>query len=73
MEDLYNYMIWGDYNKRIEELANLALPEKWSFGSNNDYAILKNYMKYTFFRLQHESKIIEIADYCLFNTGLFTP
>lgn len=28
MEDLYNYMIWGDYNKRIEELANLALPEK---------------------------------------------
>lgn len=73
MEDLYNYMIWGDYNKRIEELANLALPEKWSFGSNNDYAILKNYMKYTFFRLQHESKIIETADYCIFNTGLFTP
>ena len=21
MEDLYNYMIWGNYNKRIEELA----------------------------------------------------
>lgn len=27
MEDLYNYMIWGDYNKRMEELANLAIRE----------------------------------------------
>ena len=46
MEDLYNYMIWGDYNKRMEELANLAIPEKWSFGECNDYSILKNYLKY---------------------------
>ena len=50
MEDLYNYMIWGDYNKRMEELANLAIPEKWSFGECNDYSILKNYLKYTFLK-----------------------
>ena len=72
MEDLYNYMIWGDYNQRIQELANLALPEKWSFGDNTDNSILKNYMKYTFFRLQNEEKVMETDRYCLFNTGLFT-
>ena len=31
MEELYNFMAWGDYNKRMEELAELALPEQWSF------------------------------------------
>lgn len=72
MEDLYNYMIWGDYNKRMDELANLAIPEKWSFGKSNDYSILKNYLKYTFLKLRRENKIVETENYCLFNTGLFT-
>lgn len=72
MEDLYNYMIWGDYNKRMDELANLAIPEKWSFGDSNDYSILKNYLKYTFLKLRRENKIVETENYCLFNTGLFT-
>lgn len=72
MEDLYNYMLWGDYNKRIEELAGLAMPEKWSFREATDNAILKNYLKYTFKRLRQQSKIVETDEYCLLNTGLFT-
>ena len=72
MEELYNYMIWGDYNKRMDELASLALDEPWSFGDQNDLGILKNYMKHTFFRLLLEKKVIETEEYCVFNTGLFT-
>lgn len=72
MEELYNFMIWGDYNKRMEELSTMALPEQWSFTGKNDYGILKNYLKYTYWKLRKESKVIENDEYCLFNTGLFT-
>ena len=48
--DVYDYMFWGDYNKRINELASLTLPESWSFANKSDNSILKNYLKYTFFK-----------------------
>lgn len=72
--DIYAYMYWGDYNKRISELADLAQDEPWSFTKSDKESnvILKNYLKYTFFKLQEENKVIETVDYCLFNTGLFT-
>lgn len=72
MEDIYNYMYWGDYNLRMKELSEMALDEPWSFTTNDDYAILKNYLKYTFWKLRKEGKVIENENYCLFNTGLFT-
>lgn len=72
MEELYNYMYWGDYNKRMEELAVLT-KEKWSFDERNDNSILKNYMKYTYWKLESENKVIRTKYYTLFNTGLFTP
>ncbi len=70
--DIYDYMYWGDYNARIKELAEKALPEKWSFEDKNDYSILKNYLKYTFNKLQDEKKVIETDTYCTFDTGLFS-
>ena len=70
--DIYDYMYWGDYNARIQELADKALPEQWSFADKEDYCILKNYLKYTFNKLQDENKIIETDSYCVFNTGLFS-
>ena len=42
--DIYDYMYWGDYNARIKELAEKAIPEKWSFSDKEDYIILKNYL-----------------------------
>lgn len=72
MEELYNFMLWGDYNKRMEELAALVLSENWNFTDKTDYPILKSYLKYTFWKLKREGKIIENEKYCLFNTGLFT-
>lgn len=69
--NVYEYMYWGNYNERIQELANKALPEKWSFDDKKDYSILKNYLTYTFNKLQEENKVLETDSYCVFNTGLF--
>lgn len=70
--DLYDYMYWGNFNEQIQNLAQKALPEKWSFNNRNDNYILKNYLKYTFNKLQSENKVIETDSYCVFNTGLFS-
>lgn len=70
--DIYDYMYWGDYNARINELADKALPEKWSFEGEDDNSILKNYLKYTFNKLQEDGKVIETDTYCVFDTGLFS-
>lgn len=62
--------------QRYEELAGMALPEKWYFGSQptpgRQYELLENYLNYTFIRLLHEGKILESASGMLaaFNTGL---
>lgn len=72
MEDLYTFMKWGDYNKVIESLAALALPENWSFNNDGSNSILKNYLSRTFEKLQEENKVIETDEYCVFNTGLYT-
>lgn len=70
--DIYDYMYWGDYNLQIQKLADKAIAEKWSFENKNDNYILKNYLKYTFNKLQEENKIIETDTYCVFDTGLFS-
>ena len=70
--DIYDYMYWGNYNAQIQALADKALPEKWSFEGKNDNSILKNYLKYTFNKLQDENKVVETDTYCVFNTGLFS-
>ena len=70
--DIYDYMYWGDYNLQIQKLADKALTEKWSFEDKDDNYILKNYLKYTFNKLQEEGKVIETDTYCVFDTGLFS-
>ena len=71
--NVYDYMYWRDYNEQIQQLADKALPEKWSSDSDDqsENNILKNYLRYTFNKLQDENKIVETDTYCLFNTGLF--
>ena len=55
---LFEYAYCGNYNASVNSLAMLA-PEKWSFGSNNDNSILKNYIEHTFCRLLEENKVME--------------
>lgn len=63
---------------RLKDLADAALPERWSFDPERPYAILENYLRYTFKRLVQQAKVTEGIDstgnpVVAFNTGLFTP
>lgn len=71
MGDLYNDIYFGDINQRYEELADIS-KEEWSMPGKNDKSILKNYLKYTYKKLEEESKVINTDSYGIFNTGLFT-
>lgn len=68
---LFQFAFCYDYDKKINVLSGLC-PEKWSFGSNSDNIILKNYIDHTLEKIYEENKIIEKAEYSLFNTGLYT-
>ena len=63
----------GDWNKMLASLAEMALPEQWSFDYEEDaYPILGSYLTYTFYRLDYEGKVLENAEkgIAAFNTGL---
>ena len=63
-------------NQKVSELAAIALPERWYFGTQPPedfaYPILKSYLRYTFIRLQHERKVASSPNgkFKAFNTGL---
>ncbi|MBK6781772.1 MAG: DUF3825 domain-containing protein [Gemmatimonadetes bacterium] len=66
------------YESRLKELADRAQSEAWSFEPAQPFAVLSNYLKYTFKRVSHEGKVQEARDaagvrIAVFNTGLFTP
>lgn len=65
------------YNRKLEILAEMAQPEKWTYKKvqeNDPFRILRNYIQFTYNRLSEESKIIPSTDgkYCCMNTGLLT-
>lgn len=68
---LFDFAYCADYEKKISVLSNIC-PEKWSFGGNSDNKILKNYIEYTFSKVEEENKLLQADKYCLFNTGLYT-
>lgn len=68
---LFDFAYCHDYEKKIQALTSIC-PEKWSFGSQSDNTILKNYIEHTFLKLQDEGNIIQTTSYALFNTGLYT-
>lgn len=65
------------YNQKLEMLAKMAQPEMWSYRriqETDPYRILRNYIQFTYNRLNEEGKIIESKDGKLrcMNTGLLT-
>ena len=68
--NLFEYTYCGNYNRQIQNLARIV-PEKWSFGGNDDNGILKGYLEHTFQRVYEEEKLLETEEYAIFNTGLF--
>lgn len=66
-----DYIYFGDYNNKIQELADMS-PEQWNFSGQTGNNILKNYLQFTLNKLFEENKVIETKEYAVFNTGLFT-
>jgi hypothetical protein len=65
------------YNQKLELLAKMAQPEMWTYKRIRDvdpYKILRNYIQFTYDRLEEQNKIISSADGNLrcMNTGLLT-
>lgn len=71
MGEMHSDIYFGDINKRYEDLAALS-HENWNMPGRSDNNVLKNYLKYTYKKLEEENKIKYVDDYGLFNTGLFT-
>jgi hypothetical protein len=67
---------WGiifDCNTKLAKLKEMALPETWHYGKNDDGTnpILKNYLLFTFKRLyREENKILQNDELAVFDTGL---
>lgn len=68
---LFEFAYCLNFEQKINYLASLC-PEKWSFGSNSDNVILKNYISHTFMKVYEEEKILSFDEYAIFNTGLYT-
>lgn len=68
---LFEFAYCANFERKISQLASVC-PEKWSFGTNEDNIILKNYIEHTFMKLEDEDKILKTDTYALINTGLFT-
>lgn len=69
---LYDKIYMKDYNKNISDLATMALPETWTYKSDEDNLILKKYLSKTYERLLEENKIAISDKFYAFNTGLYT-
>jgi len=74
---LFKFAFFPNYQESIRFLAeNLAEKEEWDFSDSQEksYSILKNYLEFTFRKLQQEKKIAFTPDnkFACFNTGLMT-
>ena len=43
--NLFDFTYCGNYNRHIQNLSRMV-PEKWSFGENEDRGILKGYLEH---------------------------
>ena len=71
-EALEHFANMGNWSEILQRLADKALGEHWAFGNANDKRILMSYLRYTFYRLECENKVLESKNkqYAAINTGL---
>ena len=65
------------YNQKLEMLAKIAQPEKWTYKKIqhiDPYRILRNYIQFTYNRIDEENKFLDSLNGNLrcMNTGLLT-
>lgn len=74
----YNDVFKGNnaqFNDKLKILSNLAETEKWTFAkieAIDPYRILRNYIAFTYNRLEEENKLYVVGNNMCFNTGLLT-
>jgi hypothetical protein len=86
VNEIFAYFGWNEENGEtweslFEKLSLMAKHENWNFKSKafkkdrDSFVILRNYLNYTFIRIQQQQKIIfsEDENRACFNTGLQTP
>lgn len=75
---IFDYAIVANWYERLQELATIAEPERWTFlhiPDESPLPVLDSYIKYTFQRVYEQNGLIESVSgrYSCFNTGLLTP
>ena len=73
---LSDYAFVSAWENRLQTLARLAEPERWTYTCVPDASllpILDAYLRHTFERVCAQHKLVESARYSCFNTGLVTP
>lgn len=76
-----DWAVFGpNYNAAVLKLKGLLLDEQWYYGKEDERkypSILSSYLKWTFYRIYLENKIVIFRDekdeYAVFNTGLVNP
>lgn len=70
----YREELGESWDEPFRKLANLAVKENWSSSSSpkENLDVLRNYLNFTFLRLQEEKKIVYERTNACFNTGLQT-
>lgn len=76
MARMFDFAKVADWDGRLNTLAELAEPERWTYvlaPSTSPLPVLDSYIKYTFSRAFDQQKIVEADQLACFNTGLLTP
>ncbi len=72
---IFDYAIVANWEERLNTVALMAEPERWTFGavpSPKKLPVLDSYLRYTFLRIAEQGKLAEGAEAACFNTGLLT-
>jgi hypothetical protein len=72
---IFDYAKVADWDNRLQSLADIAEPERWTYlqvPSSSPLPILDGYIKNTFVRAFDQQKIVEADKLSCFNTGLLT-
>lgn len=73
---IFDFALVTEWESRLEDLARLAEPERWTYlrvPSESRLPVLDSYIRHTFARLSEQDKVLTTATTAAFNTGLLTP
>ncbi len=73
---IFDFAKVADWDSRLETLAEMAEPERWTYlrvPDKSPLPVLDSYMRYTFLRVHEQGHIAETDRLACFNTGLLTP